>query len=159
LGCIFFYGGRIVPRRYSDLVRDITPNSLKIYHTGFPIAWSTFWHFFSLDQRPYPWKPDFHGSYSQKGCILLERVAHTAWVLWYLLYSAWGTPESSYIHLSIVFWRHYQSHTSFFYMYAISALLWYEVRYIYSIKSYLSLWPFHCVSLLFLLWLFVIPII
>jgi hypothetical protein len=36
----------------------------------------------------------------------------------------------SYLHLSIVLWRHYQPHTLFCYMYSRSALLLYEVSYI-----------------------------
>jgi hypothetical protein len=35
VGCIFSSGGRIVPRRSSDLEWEITPNSLEIYHRGF----------------------------------------------------------------------------------------------------------------------------
>jgi hypothetical protein len=47
-----------------------------------------------------------------------------------LLYSYWRDIGGLYIHLSIVFQRHYQPLSSFFYMYSISALLLYEVSYI-----------------------------
>jgi hypothetical protein len=98
----------------------IIPNSLELWHRVFlsPDLHLAF-DFSGLEAIFL--EAEILACYSQKGRILLERVAHTAWDLGYLLYSAWRTLESSYLHHSTVFWRHYQPHTSFFYMYSRSA--------------------------------------
>jgi hypothetical protein len=97
---------------------------------------STVWHHSSEGLEAIFKEAEILVPTASEGALCREKISAYSqskdWILKDHLYSAWRTIGGSFLHHSIVFWRHYQPHTSYFlYVFQICSIL-YEVSYYYK---------------------------